>query len=128
MTLPGRRLRVLHVEDNRANQRLVERLLTRRPGTSVVTAGTVRSALDLAGREAYDLVLLDLHLPDGHGEQVLAALLAADADRPVVVLSSDAMPATAVRVLEAGARDYLTKPLDLARLSALLDDVAGGAA
>ena len=71
-------------------------------------------------------VLLDLHLPGLGGEAVLSALRADTqlAATPVVVVSADALPETVARVRAAGATDYLTKPLEVARFLSLLDRVA----
>jgi signal transduction histidine kinase len=109
---------VLYVEDNHANVRLVERALA--GGVVVRSAPTAAQGLELAARLRPALVLLDLNLPDQHGAAVLEQLRADPATRdvPVVVISSDAVPATAQRLLGAGAAAFLTKPLDLAALRA----------
>jgi len=69
-----------------------------------------------------DVVLVDLHLPDLDGHEVLEQLKAdpATADLPVVVLSADATASQVERLRAAGAADYLTKPLDVERLMAVL--------
>ena len=114
----------LYIEDNRSNIRLLERLLARRPEVRLRTAMTGQAALELVVRERPDLILLDLHLPDMKGEEVLRRLWAEPATRsiPVAVLSADATSTQEQRALAAGAIAYLTKPLDLARLLRLLDD------
>jgi CheY-like chemotaxis protein len=73
-----------------------------------------------------DLILLDLHLPDLHGDQVLSELKAepATAAIPVVVLSADASHGVIHRLLGNGALAYLTKPIELAELGKLLDTFA----
>ena len=110
--------KVLYVEDNGSNLRLIERLLQRRSGVRLLTAANGREGLEIARRERPDLILLDSHLPDLSGDEVLAALQADPATDaiPVVVVSADALPASIERMLAAGARDYLTKPLDVHRL------------
>jgi len=115
---------VVYVEDNAANVRLIERALAG-TGLLVRSAPTAARGLELARRLDPALVLLDLNLPDQHGSTVLAALQqdAATRDVPVVVVSSDALPATADRLLAAGARAFLTKPLDLRELRAVVDEV-----
>ena len=115
-------LSVLYVEDNDSNVRLVERLLARRPGTSLHVARTGEEGLALARSRRPDLVLLDLHLPDLPGEEVLDRLLA-EQGLPVAVLSADALPARVDEVLGRGAVAYLTKPLVVAELYAVLDAV-----
>jgi CheY-like chemotaxis protein len=84
--------------------------------------------LDLAGEHHPDLVLLDLHLPDMPGQEVLRRLRSNPklAEIPVVVLSADARPSLIEQLLQQGARAFLTKPLDVRELLGLLDDVAAG--
>jgi CheY-like chemotaxis protein len=82
-----------------------------------------RLGLDLAREYRPDLILLDLHLPDLPGSEVLR-LLRQDArtrDIPVVVLSAEAHAGQMQRLIAEGARDYLTKPFDLGKLLAVLD-------
>ncbi len=114
---------VLHVEDDPSNRRLVERILARRPGIELMSAPDGASALARAALRPPDLVLLDLHLPDMAGGEVLARLRAGPSTRevPVVVLSADASTTTSSRLLRAGAAEYLAKPVDVNRLLALLD-------
>ena len=114
---------VLYVEDNPSNVRLLERLLGRRAGISLITATTGAAALDTARRRIPDLILLDLHLPDSSGEDVLQQLWANPVTRqiPVAILSADATHSQIQRLLAAGAVAYLTKPLQLTRLLELLD-------
>ena len=115
---------VLYIEDNLSNQRLMERLLGRRPGVRLVGAATGQAGLDAAGAEAPDLILLDLHLPDLPGDEVLRRLREDVRTRaiPVAMLSADATPAQARRLLAAGATAYLTKPIDINQVLRLLDD------
>jgi len=82
--------------------------------------------LDLANQHQPDLVLLDLHLPDMPGEEVLHRLRdrPRTADVPVVILTADARPSLVTRLLEQGARAFLTKPLDVKELLRLLDAIA----
>lgn len=74
------------------------------------------------------VVLLDLHLPDIHGEEVLAHLLAdpTTASIPVVVLSADASPGQIDRLLAAGAEAYLAKPFDIRELQVLVERLLDG--
>jgi PAS domain S-box-containing protein len=116
---------VLYVEDNSANLRLVERAVARRPGISLLTAQQGRIGIDLARQHRPDLILLDLHLPDLSGEEVLRSLQEDPVTRrvPVVMVSADATPARVKQLLAAGARTYLTKPLDMRRFFRLLDEI-----
>jgi PAS domain S-box-containing protein len=119
---------VLYVEDNRSNVRLLERLLARRPGVVLLTAATGEAALRMIRERQPDLVLLDLHLPDMSGEEVLRRVWAAPTRRaiPVAVLSADATPRQQQRLLAAGAVAYLTKPLDVAALLQIVDERLAG--
>ncbi|HEX2191262.1 MAG TPA: PAS domain S-box protein [Longimicrobiaceae bacterium] len=116
-TAPGgeRPATVLYVEDNVANLSLIETILADRPGITLVPALQGRLGLDLAVEHRPDLILLDLHLPDIPGEEVLRRLRAEPrtSATPVVVISADATPGSVKRLLDAGAHAYLTKPLDV---------------
>jgi PAS domain S-box-containing protein len=116
--------RLLYVEDNPSNLRLVERLLHRRPDIQLITAMQGRLGLDLAREHRPDLILLDLNLPDMLGSDVLRELKA-DPDTagiPIVVLSADATVGALERLLAAGAHAYLTKPIDLKKLLEAVDE------
>jgi signal transduction histidine kinase/CheY-like chemotaxis protein len=114
---------VLYVEDNSANVRLVERILARRPALRLLTAMHGRRGIELAAEHGPQLVLLDLHLPDMHGAEVLAELKRSDRtkDIPVIVVSADATERHVARLLAQGARAYLTKPLDVRELLHAVD-------
>jgi PAS domain S-box-containing protein len=126
---PGRErpaLTVLYIEDNLSNLQLIEHILSRRPGVKLISAMRPQLGLDLAAQHHPDLVLLDLHLPDMPGEEVLRRLRVdpKTADVPVVILSADARPDLVTRLLKQGVRAFLTKPLDVKELFALLDTIA----
>jgi CheY-like chemotaxis protein len=114
---------VLYVEDNPTNLLLVERIMARRPDVQLLTAMRGDLGLELAATHCPDLILLDLHLPDLGGGEVLARLQAdpATSDIPVVIVSADATPGQIDRLMAAGALHYLTKPLDVGELLAVLD-------
>jgi CheY-like chemotaxis protein len=113
--LPRRAARVLYIEDNLANLALVETFLMPRPEWQTIPALQGLVGLELAREHQPDLVLLDLHLPDMHGSEVLRRLRAdARTSRiPVVVISADATHTAVQDLMDAGADAYLTKPLDL---------------
>ena len=116
---------VLYVEDNLSNLQLIERLLARRPGIKLLSAMQGRIGLDLAREHRPGLILLDLHLPDVHGSEVLRRLRqdAGTRDIPVVIISADASPREVERLRAAGARDYLTKPIDVRRFLVIVDEM-----
>jgi CheY-like chemotaxis protein len=109
---------VLYIEDNLSNVELVERLLRRFPSFQLLSATRGEQGVQLARERLPDLILLDLHLPDIWGDEVLRRLRADPAthDIPVVMLSADATGDQVRRLLAAGARSYLTKPLDCQEL------------
>jgi CheY-like chemotaxis protein/anti-sigma regulatory factor (Ser/Thr protein kinase) len=121
---------VLYIEDNSSNLRLVERIFAHRPAARLVSAMRGLLGLDLAELHKPDWILLDLHLPDISGEEVLRLLRAnpGTAHIPVTILSADATPGQINRLIEAGARDYLTKPLDVRKLIHLLERTISGSA
>lgn len=120
--------RILYIEDNVSNVILMERLLSRRPGLVLRHAPDGRSGLDLLAAERPDLVILDLHLSDMPGEEVLRRIWENRDTRgiPVVVLSADATPFSQRRLRASGAIGYLTKPFEIADVLRLIDEVVGG--
>jgi CheY-like chemotaxis protein len=92
----------------------------------LITSIQGRRGLELAEQHRPDLVLLDLHLPDMHGSQVLRQLRDNERTRhiPVIVVSADATDRQLRRLMEAGADAYLTKPLDVHEFLETVDAVA----
>jgi CheY-like chemotaxis protein len=118
----ARERRLLYIEDTVANVRLMEEIVRRRPKIRLIPAMLGQVGLRLAREHQPDLVILDLHLPDLRGEDVLEQLRADEATRdiPVIVLSADAKREREPLVA-AGAGLYLTKPIGVARLLEVLD-------
>ena len=114
---------ILYVEDNPSNLRLVERVLAEHTALRLIPAMQGRLGLALAREHHPDLILADLHLPDISGEDVLREVQADPALRgtPIVIVSADATPAQVKRLLAAGARAYLTKPIDVQELLAVIE-------
>ncbi len=125
----ARRPCVLCIEDNPANLALIRKVFELRAGVELVTASTGTGALALARSERPKLVLLDLNLPGTSGQEVLSQLRidAGTRDTPVVIVSADASPGTIARLRAAGATDYLTKPIDIARLLEVVDEALAAA-
>lgn len=116
---------VLYIEDNKPNLELVEAIFKRRPDLKLLSAMQGRLGIDLAREHQPDLILLDMNLPDLHGQEVLK-LLQDDArcrNIPVVIISADAISGRVERMLRAGAKAYLTKPISVADFMSVLDDV-----
>ncbi|HTQ09938.1 MAG TPA: ATP-binding protein, partial [Fimbriimonadaceae bacterium] len=117
--------RVIYVEDNLANLRLIEMALDDWPHIELVPATQGLIGYELAKSIVPHVILLDLHLPDMHGSEVLAKLKhdPATAHIPVVVVSADATRSQIGALRRAGAYDYLTKPLDISRLLDVLEEL-----
>jgi len=118
---------ILYVEDNLSNLKLMERVLSRRPGIVLLPALQGSLGVTLARDHRPDLIFLDLDLPDMRGEEVLARLHSdpMTADLPVVVISADATNGQRTRMVEAGARTFISKPFDIDRLLQVVDEFCG---
>jgi CheY-like chemotaxis protein len=125
----GHRHTILYIEDNLANIKLIEHVFATRANIDLVPAMQGRLGLDLARRDPPRLVLLDLHLPDIDGHEVLRALRAdpRTAELPVVVLSADATERQTERLLADGATAYITKPIDIAQFLRTIDELLAAA-
>ncbi|MFL6091108.1 MAG: PAS domain S-box protein [Aeromicrobium sp.] len=124
-TIPAPTATVLYIEDNPSNTVLVEGALSLRPHIRVVSAALGRLGLDLAREHRPDLILLDLHLPDINGDEVLLYLRADErtAAIPVIVVSADATQRRIGDMLQAGATAYVTKPLVIRDFLRTVDEV-----
>jgi diguanylate cyclase (GGDEF)-like protein/PAS domain S-box-containing protein len=107
---PMSSLRILMVEDNPGDARLVHAMLAEGGQTyDVIQAETLAEALKRAAAEYFDVALLDLGLPDSLGLDTLRRVMAAEPTLPIVVLTGNADEAQALEAIEAGAQDYLIK-------------------
>ncbi len=120
---------ILYVEDNLSNLRLVESVLRRRADVRLIPAMQGGVGLELAAEHKPDLILLDVHLPDIPGDEVLGRLRAdpRTADIPVVTISADATDAQQRRMLGAGSIEFLAKPIDISRFLEIVDGLGGSA-
>lgn len=114
----GVRHKVLYIEDDIINLELIERLLALNKSLLLLTATCGEEGLEIARAKHPDLILLDVHLSDMDGADVLRALRSdpATADVPVVVVSADAMGEQIERMRNLGAQAYVTKPIDIDEL------------
>ena len=129
-------LRILVVEDEATNRLLLRAVLTRSPDERVrtaelVEAETLGSARDLLPGGRWDILLLDVRLPDGNGLDLIADVTARgpghDADRPgIVVLSASVLPEDRAAALETGCDAFLAKPFRPDELLDLLSEIAAG--
>jgi CheY-like chemotaxis protein len=116
-------LRILLAEDSPVNQRLASALLTKR-GHHVAIAGNGREAIDLLERQPFDVVLMDVQMPEVDGLEATRAIRAREQGRgghvPIVAMTAHAMPGDREKCLEAGMDRYLTKPIQPALLHAAI--------
>jgi PAS domain S-box-containing protein len=119
-----RHRRVHYIEDNETNVEVMRGMLAQRPQVTLAVSTLGLDGLQAVRQQRPDLILLDMHLPDVDGLELLRQLQRdpACADIPVVVVSADATPDRIEEALAAGARHYLTKPLSLAGFLAVLDE------
>jgi PAS domain S-box-containing protein len=121
--------RILLAEDNPVNQKVALAMLRRR-GYEVTLATTGRDAVDRVGREAFDLVLMDVQMPEMDGFAATAAIREAEAGTrrhlTIIAMTAHSMAGDRERCLAAGMDGYLSKPIRSADLYALLDRELGG--
>jgi PAS domain S-box-containing protein len=115
--------KILYIEDNISNLTLVEHLVAHAGDFELISAMTGNLGIELARQHRPNLVLLDMHLPDVQGEEVLIRLRKdpLTADIPIVILSADATPGQIARLRAAGANDYLTKPIEVPAFTRAID-------
>ncbi len=125
VTPASRSLKVLYVEDDPVNALVLDRMLAYLGNVETIHADTAKKGREILALSKPDLIVLDMNLPDGHGLQVVEALLQdLGTDHvPIVALSADALPQSIDLARAAGFHDYLTKPIDLVTLERLLTSV-----
>jgi len=104
---------ILIVDDQESNVSLLEQLLSKAGYTCVASTMNPQEVCALHRKNRYDLILLDLQMPGMDGFQVMAALKTNDADGYLPVLVITAQPAHKLQALQAGAKDFISKPFDL---------------
>jgi CheY-like chemotaxis protein len=118
--------RILVAEDNLVNQTLIARLLHKQ-GHSVTLANNGKAALDLISREAFDLILMDVQMPEMDGFEATANIRASEhssgAHMPIIALTANAMSGDRERYIAAGMDDYLSKPVRPGQLTDMVSKV-----
>ena len=110
--------RILIVDDQKANISLLEQMLRSAGYVSVSSTENPRAVYDLHERNCYDLILLDLQMPGMDGFEVMEGLKRIDENGYLPVLVITAQPNHKLRALKAGAKDFVSKPFDLAEVLA----------
>jgi CheY-like chemotaxis protein len=118
--------KILLVEDNEMNRDMLSRRLERK-GYEVELAVDGRQGVDKAKTLAYDLVLMDMSLPEIDGWEATRELRSDPATKslPIIALTAHAMSGDREKALEAGCDDYDTKPIELARLLGKMEALLG---
>lgn len=124
----GTGARILLVEDNEMNRDMLSRRLQRR-GFTVALAVDGKEGVAMARAGTFDLILMDMSLPEIDGWEATRLLREAPETRtvPIIALTAHAMAGDREKALEAGANDYDTKPVELARLLGKIDALLGKA-
>ncbi len=127
---PMRRARVLLAEDNAVNQRVASQLLTMR-GHHVTVVDNGRAAVEACQRESFDVVLMDIQMPEMGGLEATAAIRAHEAETGghvrIVAMTAHALMGDRERCLQAGMDGYLSKPVDRLQLFEAVEQSAGPA-
>lgn len=107
---------ILYVEENMSNLALVEAIIQRQQDLRIHSIMTIKDAKQYLNEMVPSLILIDLNLPDGSGEHLVSYIKSSPKIEqvPIMILSADALPETILRLKEAGAEHYMTKPLDVA--------------
>ncbi len=116
---------VLVAEDNVANQALIK-LLLKKNNLQVTVANDGREAIDLACEADYDLILMDLQMPEMNGYDATRMLRSRGLATPIVALTAFAMADDREKALEAGCDDYLAKPINSEKLDEVVAKYIGG--
>ena len=122
---------ILYIEDDISNIELVEEIIGNQcPGIRLITKMNGEKVVDITMEYEPDLILLDLNLPGIPGAEILKLLLDEEETRtiPVVIVSADAMPQQVEKMLNAGARRFLTKPLNVIEFLKVIDEYVIGRA
>jgi len=120
----GGNKKIVYIEDNPANMRLVSQLLSSFGHIKLITAHEPKLGMMLIDQHKPDLILLDINLPEISGIEVIGELRKATetADTPVIAISANAMQSDIQQAMDAGFKDYITKPIDVPRFMKVLSD------
>ncbi|WP_041373264.1 response regulator [Phenylobacterium zucineum] len=127
---PARRLRVLHVDDDAMNLRVVQEILEAF-GHSAVMAASGDEALEHLSREAFDVVLMDIHMPGMTGVEAVRRLRASAGpgrDTPVIAVTADVLSRRPQEYVALGFNDFVAKPILVSGLMASVTRAAAARA
>ena len=111
--------KILVVDDERSHRRMIEAVLSAE-GYEIAQADNGQAAIDAVAEKFYDLVIMDIRMPELGGIEALKKIKALSPGIPIIIMTAYASVGTAVVALKSGASDYLTKPLDIEELKILV--------
>jgi PAS domain S-box-containing protein len=122
---PQKGFKLLYVEDNKANVKLMQQVIKRLNDAQLLVAETAEAGLEQVAEFQPDIIVMDINLPGMDGFDALEALKTNPVTReiPVIALSADAMPHQVAKGQQVGFEAYLTKPLDILKFQAVLEDL-----
>ena len=116
--------RILIAEDNHANQELIK-LLLKKTGMETEIAENGLQAIELATNNDYDIILMDIQMPEMNGHEATQKLRAQGLKTPIIAVTAHAMASDREKAIQAGCDDYLTKPIDQDKLIEMLKKYLG---
>jgi two-component system response regulator HydG len=111
--------KILVVDDERSHRLMIEAVLSAE-GYDIAQADSGQTAIDAVAEKFYDLVIMDIRMPELGGIEALQKIKTISPGIPIVIMTAYASVGTAVDALKSGASDYLTKPLDIEELKMLV--------
>ena len=122
-----KQINILYIEDNIANQKLVERVLSRH-NYHLYIADDGMTGINIALEEEIDLILMDINLPDMNGKDITAFLKSKPKfeHTPIIALTADASAANRERSLAVGCDGFITKPIDIVRFPNQIKEYLAG--
>ena len=122
------RLRVLVAEDNPVNQKLAQKLL-KKMGYAVDVAGNGKEAVDAFGREKFDVILMDVQMPEMDGLEATGAIRKMEQENgghiPIIAMTAHAMKGDREQCLDAGMDGYVSKPIQVPKLAEAIESLTG---
>jgi CheY-like chemotaxis protein len=117
--------RILYMDDNPSHIKLMRMVMSMRTDTELSVATDGAQGIERARSEPFDLILVDLYLPDGRGDDVVRQLRSHEvtADLPAIIVSAEDDETVVQEAIRAGANSYVTKPFDIGELLSVVEDL-----
>jgi CheY-like chemotaxis protein len=117
--------RILYLDDNPSHIKLMRMVMSTRVDTELSVATDGAQGIEKARSEPFDLILVDLYLPDGRGDEVVRKLRSQEvtAKLPAIIISAEDDATVVQEAMRAGANAYITKPFDISDLLGVVDEL-----